>query len=251
MGEDKYERFANLSYSDFRRLAQDNSLSRYEKIGFPDSYRKGKEEYIFMDIKNKIPILSATQKVVLEIGPGCSDLAFYLIKYCIDHHHELFLIDSKEMLSHLPDHERVFKYVGYYPNCPDLLDRLKGTVDIIICYSVFHYIFKESNTWDFIDKTLLLLSPGGHLLIGDIPNISKRKRFFASETGVQFHKKFMQTNEPPEVYFNKIEEGAIDDAVIMALIMRARIAGFDAYILPQPPQLPMANRREDILIIRP
>ena len=113
------------------------------------------------------------------------------------------------------------------------------------------YIFKESNTWDFLDRSLSLLAPGGRFLIGDIPNVSKRKRFFASETGIRFHKEFMQTSHSPEVSFNHIEEGAVDDAVIMALLMRARLSGFDSYIVPQPSHLPMANRREDILIIRP
>jgi hypothetical protein len=39
--------------------------------------------------------------------------------------------------------------------------------------------------------------------------------------------------------------------VVFALLQRARLAGFDAYVLPQDPALPMANRREDVLIIRP
>jgi len=155
------------------------------------------------------------------------------------------------MLELLPDAAGVDKVSAYYPNCPDVISELEGKVDAIICYSVFHYIFKESNTWDFLDRSLSLLAPGGRFLIGDIPNVSKRKRFFASETGIRFHKEFMQTSYPPEVSFNHIEEGAVDDAVIMALLMRARLAGFDSYIVPQPSHLPMANRREDILIIRP
>ena len=43
----------------------------------------------------------------------------------------------------------------------------------------------------------------------------------------------------------------IDDAVVFALLQRSRLAGFDAYVVPQDSALPMANRREDILIIRP
>ena len=89
------------------------------------------------------------------------------------------------------------------------------------------------------------------MLIGDIPNISKRKRFFASETGVRFHREFMKTTELPSVTFNQIEHDQIDDAVIFAMLQRARAQGFDAYVMPQNPILPMANRREDILITRP
>lgn len=89
------------------------------------------------------------------------------------------------------------------------------------------------------------------MLIGDIPNISKRKRFFASEAGMRFHREFMQTSHEPRVEFNNIEHDQVDDAVIFSLLQRARAQGFDAYLMPQAESLPMANRREDILITRP
>ena len=253
MGKERnYQRFANIGFDDFRRMAQDERLSKYEKIGFPDEYRKGKEERIFQDIKDKLPALSARGKTILDIGPGCSDLAHYLVDHCVAHGHELVLVDSEEMLALLPDVEEVRKVAAYYPSgCQDLITELKGKVDAIICYSVFHYIFVGSNPWDFLDQSLSLLAPGGRFLIGDIPNVSKRKRFFSSETGIRFHQTFMQTDDVPKVEFNRIEEKMIDDAVIMGMVMRARLAGFDAYILPQPDDLPMANRREDVLIVRP
>jgi hypothetical protein len=96
-----------------------------------------------------------------------------------------------------------------------------------------------------------LLAPGGQILIGDIPNISKRKRFFASGSGLRYHQEFMKTDQCPEVKFNTIEHDQIDDAVVFSLLQRARAQGFDAYVLPQASNLPMANRREDILITRP
>ena len=43
----------------------------------------------------------------------------------------------------------------------------------------------------------------------------------------------------------------IDDSILVSLLLRARGQGFDAYLLPQRPTLPMANRREDLLIVRP
>ena len=58
-------------------------------------------------------------------------------------------------------------------------------------------------------------------------------------------------DEDPEVAHNTIEPGVIDDAVVFAILQRARAAGFHAYVLPQPATLPMHNRREDILIVRP
>jgi hypothetical protein len=113
------------------------------------------------------------------------------------------------------------------------------------------YVFVEGSFIDFVDACLSLLAPGGQLLLGDIPNQSKRKRFFASAAGVAHHQSFTGTNEVPAVAFNALGRSKIDDAVVLAVVARARAAGFDAYVVPQAPDLPMANRREDVLIVRP
>jgi hypothetical protein len=155
------------------------------------------------------------------------------------------------MLVHLPDEPFIDKVCALYPNCPATITELNGKVDVILCYSLLHYILVDTAFFRFLDTSLSLLAPGGQMLIGDIPNISKRKRFFASETGVRFHQVFMKSKDRPDVVFNQIENDQIDDSVVFALLQRARAQGFDAYVVPQNPILPMANRREDILIIRP
>jgi hypothetical protein len=151
----------------------------------------------------------------------------------------------------LPEAAGVTKVPGFYPGCEEALDAWKGKFDAILCYSVFHYVFVEANFWKFLDYSIQLLAEGGQMLIGDIPNVSKRKRFFASDTGIRFHQAFMKTTDEPRVDFRAVESNKIDDAVILGVIMRARAQGCDAYWLPQSPTLPMANRREDVLIVKP
>jgi cyclopropane fatty-acyl-phospholipid synthase-like methyltransferase len=247
----KYKRFENLTFEDFRRLAHDESLSKYEKIGFPDSYRHGKEELIFEDIVAKLPLLDSQGKTILDIGPGCSELPSMIIDLCRRNSHTLILVDSEEMLAHLPDETFIKKVAGYYPRCEELIAEQRGRIDVCLAYSILHYIFAEANVWEFLDRSLELLSEGGEMLIGDIPNVSKRKRFFSSEHGIRFHREFTGANDPPEINYNQIEHSKIDDSVVLALLMRARSQGFDAYLIPQREDLPMANRREDILIKRP
>ncbi len=244
-------RFAKLGYDDFRRMAGDASLSAWEKIGFPDNYRKDFEKLIFEDITRKLPALNERNRVVLDIGPGCSELPSLLIARCAQQAHQLLLIDSEEMLALLPTQDSIVKIAARFPDCPQLFSNFSGKVDVLLCYSVFHYIFAEDNVWRFMDQALTLLAPGGSMLLGDIPNISKRKRFFASEAGVRYHSAFVGREETPEVTFNRIEPEQIDDSVVMAMIARCRNAGFDAYVVPQDAALPMSNRREDILITRP
>ena len=243
--------FESLGFDDFRRMAQDDSLSPNEKIGFPESYRQGYEPAIYADIKAKLPNLLDRGKNVLDIGPGCAELPRLLIDGCAQAEQSLVLVDSAEMLAGLPDAPHVTKIPGFYPDCRASLNPWIGTFDAILCYSVFHYVFIEAQFWRFIDYSIELLAPDGRMLIGDIPNVSKRKRFFSSENGVLFHQAFMQTDERPEVNFMSVETDKIDDAVLMGVVMRARSQGCDAYWLPQPPSLPMANRREDIVIHKP
>lgn len=252
MTDSNSERFSDLKFDDFRRLAQDETLDPIEKVGFPTAYREGKEEAIFQDIVNKASNLALRGQTVLEIGPGCSKPAFMMIDLCRRQGHKLVLVDSPEMLNQLPDEEFILKVSGRYPmECASLFEKYTGRVDVIVTYSVLHYIFVESSVFDFVDQSLRLLAEGGQLLIGDIPNVSKRKRFFSSPNGVRFHQAFTGTTGQPDVHFNIIEQGKLDDMVIISLLARCRVSGFDAYILPQPAELPMANRREDLLVIRP
>ena len=72
--------FHNLTYEDFKAMAKDKKLSRYEKVGFPDSYRAGKEMRIFVDIESKLPSLKHNGSIVMDIGCGCSDIPHYLLK---------------------------------------------------------------------------------------------------------------------------------------------------------------------------
>ena len=243
--------FSDIGFSDFKRFADDNSLSKYEKIGFPNDYRQGFEGLIFDDIRTKLTNLDRRDQIILDIGPGCSDLPLMIIDLCRINNHQLTLVDSDSMLKHLPNNSFVTKVGAFYPNCPELTKELNGKVDAILCYSVLHYIFLETAFFRFLDTSLSLLAPGGQMLIGDIPNVSKRKRFFSSQSGIDFHKNFMKTIDSPLVNFNAIDKDQIDDSVIFALIQRSRAQGFDAYLVPQNDNLPMANRREDILIVRP
>ena len=251
MAENKYERFRRLTFSDFRQRAADASMSCYEKIGFPDSCRGGKESLILRDIIDKMSNLNKRNRLVLDIGPGCSPLPLKLIEVCRQNGHQVILIDSEEMLRHIPDEPFIHKIPGRFPECVSFLDGYAKRVDAILVYSVLHHVYLEANYVDFLDNALALLAEGGEMLIGDIPNISKRRRFLSSARGIKYHRELTGEDADPKVEFNTIPRSEIDDAVIISVLLRCRNAGFDAYVVPQQEGLPMANRREDILVRRP
>lgn len=245
-------RYAGLDYEGFKALAGDPARSPHEKVGFPDSYREGKAEDILRDVTAKLPALRERDRAVLDIGTGCSDVATSLVALCGERGHRLALVDSAEMLAQIADAPHVEKHPGRFPEEHlAFVEARRGSFDAVLVYSVLHYVFVERSTFTFLDRCLELLAPGGRLLVGDVPNQSMRKRFFSSDAGVRFHQQFTGTEEVPQVEHQAIETGFLDDAVLLALVMRARAAGFHAWLVPQDPRLPMANRREDLLVERP
>jgi len=240
-----------LTFDDFKSRANDPNLTQWEKIGFPDSYRKDSEELILKDILHKLSIKDVSKPglKVLDIGCGCSNLVKMLIKHCNEYNHLLFLNDSKEMLCNIPS--EVIKTLngdlmpGKFPE-----DFKNNTLsfDAIIVYSVIQYPYIESNIYSFLHSCINLLVPGGKLLIGDIPNVSKRERFLKSSEGEKFKKNKLNLNT--SVIMNHDAEERIDDAIIFSIMQRFRSFNCETYLLPQPNSLPFANRREDILIIK-
>lgn len=244
-------KFDNLNYRKFQELALDPTLSLSEKIGFPDSYRAGKSEAIWADWTQKLPALQQPGATILDIGCGCGELAHHLIAQTASRGQSLLLVDSAEVLSQLPEAQHLVPFKGSFPeNTFTDISIYKNNIDCIIIYSVIQYIFCEGSIYSFIDKALSLLAPGGQLLIGDIPNISKRKRLLASDAGVAFHRAHTHDDSLPEPFQLALPAEAIDDGVLFGILQRYRNAGFEAYVLPQAAGLPMANRREDLLICK-
>jgi SAM-dependent methyltransferase len=239
-----------ITFEDFKQFALDNSLSPSEKIGFPDAYRKGYDALIFEDIKSKLNNFNHAAKTVLDLGCGCSELAKLIVEYSQKQRHRLILADSAEMLNHLPNDEHLIKITGKFPdNFNDYLP-YKWQIDTIIIYSVIHHVILEDSLIAFLDSALELLAPGGELLIGDIPNISKRNRFFASPEGIKCHQEYTKSQEIPKVNFTVINHNKVDDGVVMGILQRYRNYGFESYLLPQSKNLAMSTRREDILVVK-
>lgn len=238
-----------FSFEDFKKRATDNSLSKWEKIGFPDSYRKDIEGKIFEDIDTKVDLKNAQN--ILDIGCGCSELVNIFIKNAQLNNQQIVLIDSAEMLNNITLSVEEKKHAqflaGYFPS-PELMQQLSvNSFDVIVVYSVIQYVFLEQSIFNFIHQCINLLKSGGRLLIGDIPNYQSRERFLNSVEGLNFLK---NNNNPTSVHIQHEHEERIDDAVIVAILQRFRNFGCETYLLPQAKELPFANRREDILIVK-
>lgn len=244
------KRFENLSYDTFRVMATDPSLSENEKIGFPEEFRAGFEESIFQDLMRKLRNLARESAKVLDIGSGRGPVPEKLASNAKSLNQVLICLDSKEMLSGLDDANGAIKIYGKFPHVPEISDYF-DFFDVVLCYSVFQYILEDSSFTQFLDTATSLLAPGGELLIGDIPNQTMKKRFLSTKEGARYHRNYMKDDKDPIISPFLDEPGRCDDSIVLAILSRARAAGFHAFVLPQAPELPFASRREDILIVKP
>ena len=238
------------SYTDFQQRAKDNSLSLNEKCGIAEEFRAGYEPQILADICSKLTLLSKPGARICDIGAGCTPLSRMIIERTERNGQSLTVIDSPEMLELLPSSAHLRKVAGPFPECLAAGGVGIGPFDAILAYGVASVVFEEANLFAFVDAAVQLLAEPGQLLLGDIPNASMRKRFMASAAGKRYHKQVYAHLPEPEVVFNALEPGQIDDGVVLGLIARMRSAGFNAFVVPEAPGLPMANRREDILITK-
>jgi hypothetical protein len=246
------DKFKDLDFDDFRRLAKEPGISQNQRIGFPDSYRNGFTVDILNDICIKLPALAVSNATIVDIGPGCSELSEKLIGICARRQHKLVLVDSTEMLDLLPDASFITKVPGRFPdNIGTLTSLVPEGVDAVLCYSVLHYLLQDFDIESISNSVASLLRKDGRALLGDIPNISKRKRFFSSAEGRAFHRKYTGKDEDPTDLLNESEDGRITDHTLEEFVACFHRHGLAARVVEQGNRLPMANRREDLLIGSP
>ncbi|APB34816.1 SAM-dependent methyltransferase [Gloeomargarita lithophora Alchichica-D10] len=206
-----------------------------------------------LDIIEKLQINPEDR--LLDVGCGVGNITIALSMMvahttCIDHVKVLSVFKKR-----LPMDE-----IDFIPG--NFLDiDISGEFDKILSYGVVMCLPAAPDVIRFIDKMVCLLAPGGRMLIGDLPNINKKKRFNESKIGQDFAKEWSQLMSDPDnqreiewtIKNVEIPENSaiFDDQFMSELLLRYRTQGFDTYILQQPSDLAFGHTREDLLIIRP
>jgi len=144
---------------------------------------------------------------------------------------------------------------GAFPDVP-----IEGTFDRIIAYSVLICLPDLASVTAFSLAAAKLLRPGGRLLLADNPNRDRQRRWAASAAGRAAEQEWVRlkaTLEGDDQAAKAVEHlsrgdqrGSFSDAELAALMVEIRAAGFEAYWVPQAPDLPFGRTREDIVVER-
>lgn len=237
---------SHSSFLNFEMLAGKDDLSdivisgRYE-------FQKESEKYVIVDIKKKLEL--SQNDSLLEIGCGTGNLLIPLsadIKkaHGIDNHNAISRLIKRDPT------RKIDTTIGTFQDA-----HLQNYFSKILIYSVIHYLSDLDEVIQFIKKALSLLEPNGTVLIGDIPNIDKKKRYLDSKT-YQGNKdewnllveKFSGVKELASTVSVDQSLIKIGDKEILELIRCIRDHGFEAFLMPQPLDLPFSYTRDDILI---
>ena len=207
------------------------------------------EEFIISDILEKL--LPIKTDSFLDIGCGSGDISYTISE----------LVASTTLCDNEKSLERINKIYSknnfnFYPTNFLDADFGENKFDKILCYSVLQCLSGEEELFDFVDKIISLISARGRVLIGDIPNKDKLRRFLESKRGESFNKVWLNKKKENGVKYTKIEDYLskdhefveINDNLILKIISYVRSKNLNAYIYEQNVSLPFGNSREDIVI---
>lgn len=237
---------SQVSFENFARAAAQTDLPDTEIAGrYP--FQAVAERRILGDVVAKLA-LQPTDRL-LEVGCGPGNLLIPLS----------FLVDQASGIDNAPAIQRLQQRAPQATNLSGLagnfleMDLAGQRFDKILVYSVLHYLASEEEAFRFVDRCLRLCAPGGRILFGDLPNRDRKRRFGNSEAGRAVRADWdAQVAQAGSHAFDSLPGDnaliAIDDALLLALLAHIRGQDCEAYLLPQPLDLPFGGSREDLLV---
>lgn len=242
---------SRITFENFAARAQ-QAISYTEMAG-RHSIQAEPEKNVPADVAGKLELCANDS--LLEIGCGTGNLLLpvsHLVRTATGLDHAAIL---EVLRSRLREETNITLIPGNFLDVT-----LNEQFSKILIYSVLHYLTDQAEVLEFIRRAVSLLAPGGMLLLGDIPNKDKHRRFLASERGKRFESEWSRTvaaqaSKPVELpalrtlpQDDKLAD--FDDGSILEILRSARQSGLEAYVLRQSEDLPVCFSREDILIHR-
>ena len=240
---------SSKSFENYARISEIQTVSHTEVAGRYD-FQASAQRRIIIDVMTKLEL--SADDVLLEVGCGPGNLLLPLSHMTA----RAVGIDNAGSL------QRLAARAGE-PACVEALAGDFMTMELpstrfskILIYSVIQYMSSEASALAFVRRAFDLLKPGGRLLVGDLPNRDKKRRFSSSSAGAiataEWQKLLSTTARHPMAALPEDDcMVQVDDAFVLSLMRFTRESGFESYLLSQPADLPFGNSREDLLVVAP
>lgn len=208
------------------------------------------ERLIVMDVARKLDIQPDDR--LLEIGCGPGNILIPLS----------FMVASSVGMDHPAVCRRLrtrfrddqIRTIGC--NFLDYTTAADDAFDKVLIYSVISTLSDQAEAMVFLDKAVTLVAPGGRLLLGDIANADRKRRFLNTEMGHRFEVAWREEMPARVDHDESSDCPPVErtfqptDRFIRYVLEHYRARGFEVHALSQPSELPFGHTREDILIHR-
>ena len=183
---------------------------------------------------------------LIDIGCGAGPVCDYMVKYAKKNKINLTLNDIPEVIRFLKKRYKKNKNIKYLSG-EFQKQKIKKRFNKVLCYSVIQC---TNNPKVFFNEILNIVSDQSSILIGDIPNTSKKKRFLTSKFGKKFEEKRIKKkiNNINKYLKENKQNNLINDELIKEFLIKSKKKGFNFFILRQDSKLPFSYTREDILV---
>lgn len=211
-------------------------------------FQRNEEKKILPEIIKNLN-LNKKDKLI-DIGCGSGNITMHISKKV----NTVTAVDFPKILDALKARsiKKNIRNINYIPgNFLNL--KIQKKFNKILAYSVIHYMRDINQLKVLIRKILKITLPSGKILLGEVPNISMKKRFLNSKIGKKIDQRFkVDVERLNKKYPNSMNLNnkfiRIGDKDLSSIIFYCNKLGADAYILPIENGLPFCNSRVNILI---
>lgn len=188
-------------------------------------YFKLINEYVYFDEKS----------LLIDIGAGGGQFSIFLEKLLSEKSTQYLMIDSEEVLQlgMKP------KLAPIYGRFPDNFEKAKDVTELkesvsVFANSVLHYVKNDGLLEEFVSKALALVTPGGALVLSDIPTVNMK---YAQAQANNQSRPSKGLNDFEWKDFAKLSEWSTSQNASL-------------FIIPQPRSFPMHPHRCDLLVLK-
>jgi cyclopropane fatty-acyl-phospholipid synthase-like methyltransferase len=237
---------SDISFNNYGKIAKlSNSQNNYlALLGRGRKTSSTLKKRIFRDIRSKIDLKKNDK--ILDIGCADCEITKYYKKYTP----HIDAIDHKEIVKKC---KKKYNFINFYEGSFLRANNFyNNKYDKIVAYSVVSCLSNISEFHQFVKKAIRLLNPGGRLLIGDIPNVSKKNRFkkspfFTKIDSIWNKKKKIDKNSPFKDLSVDNRLLKLDDLKLIKIIKKYNSKNTEMYYLNQD-NLYLSNTRIDLLV---